>query len=207
MISGPALTPAARDAIGQPGRSARFSVETREATSRDLGALLAVAQAFVAESGWGWTFDARASAATFGHAIAAPNGAVLVAEAPGAPALAGAAVVQHETDFVAERQGHVVKFYVAAWARGRSFAGADGRATSAGRALRDACDSWFAANGVRIAFACPTAMLGPRADRLFVTLFAKIGFAEMNGILVKHYPTAGDGRVGVVAAVSGADHV
>ncbi len=143
----------------------------------DLTALLDVAQRFIAESGWGWSYDEAASRAQFERYIESDSADVLgVFDGDD---LAGVALVVAAQDFVAEPVCFVAKFYILPWARG----------TRAGRALADGIVTWARTEGVQAVFATATAAIG--ADKQFENLLAKQGFRPAGATMVL---TMEDGR-------------
>lgn len=145
----------------------------REATAADLPGLLEIAKEFIAETGYGWTYDEDAASRRFLLHIEYPEGAVIVAEESGE--LAGLAILAHDQDFMAQRLGYVVKFYVRAPYRG----------TIAARGMVVGAVEWFQHNLCWMAFATATANIGE--DKLFANLFGKFGFKAIGPTLIRNF--------------------
>lgn len=77
----------------------------------------------------------------------------------------GFSMVCYDTDFMSERFGYVMKFYVHPYARG----------TYVGRRLIEETTKWFDANNCIDSFATSTAGVGH--DKEFQNLLAKYGYA------------------------------
>lgn len=137
--------------------------------------LLDIAREFIAEAQYGWTYSKEISEYTYRSRMASDETDVLVGVENGE--LVSCAVVAHDREFVEQRLGYVIKFYVRAKYRG----------TIAGRALALACHEWFREHLVWAAFVTATANIGAAQDRQFANLFKKFGFVECGPTMMKDF--------------------
>lgn len=150
-------------------------MKTRLATATDLPELLALAREFIAESNYGWTFHREIAESTFRRDIDHEQTDVLVVDADGQ--IAGCAIVAHDRDFVEQRLGFIVKFFIRQAHRG----------TAAGRLLAAGCVEWLKEKLCWAAFVTATANIGAAQDRQFANLFAKFGFVACGPTLMRDF--------------------
>lgn len=150
-------------------------MKVRKATLQDKAAFLALAEQFVRESGYGWTFSLPIAAHTFHQILDSEEHEIFVAEE--GDDIGAGIIVAHDRDYCLERLGYVVKFYVSPGFRG----------TTAGRELVVAADIWFIQHDVWAAFVTSTANIGAAQGRQFENLFAKFRFIPCGPTMLKDY--------------------
>ena len=142
----------------------------RAASPADMPVMLEIAREFVAEIGWGWTFDPLASQRTLETYLAHAGSEILLAE--GAQ-VRGACIVTSGRQFSYERIAEIDKLFVRSAYRG----------TAVSRVLLDAAISWARERRCVAVVGSSIARL-PHGSRLFANLLAKRGFVEVGPVLV-----------------------
>ena len=155
-------------------------VNLRLAEESDIPAILGIAQTFVAESAYGYTYSQARSESIITAYLSDPYHAVVVAE--GEQGLAGirgldgiwiGAIVHEWTN---EPICYLAKFYVMPWARGKGVA----------KLLRDSFVRWADDNGCLDIFVTSTANIG--AGPAFEKLFRGVGFVDCGQTLMRRKP-------------------
>lgn len=141
----------------------------RAASRADMPVMLEIAREFVAEIGWGWTYDPVASERTLESYLAYPGSEILLAE--GAQ-VRGACIVTSGRQFSRERIAEIDKLFVR-----RAF-----RGTPVARQMLDAAIDWARGQGCVAVVGSSIARL-PHGSRLFANLLAKRGFTEVGPVL------------------------
>ena len=147
---------------------------TRSLPPEDSLQLLPLIEEFMAESAWGWTFNAKNALETTLNYTTNPETVIIIVKT-GDHELCGFAMLAFETDFSDERVGYVSKFYIS-----QKF-----RKTKAGRMLADSCAAWFDYNKCVDSFATRTANIETQ-DNAFQNLMGKYGFKPCGDTLVRH---------------------
>ena len=145
---------------------------SRRAKVSDIQSLLPLVQEFVAESAWGWEYDAEQAKNTL-HAYTTNDETVVVfIEENGAPV--AFAMLAFDNEFHKERIGYVSKFFVSK----------AGRKTGAARMLVDCANTWFDLMGCVNVFATATANIKTEG-KSFNNLMAKFGYKDCGETLVR----------------------
>lgn len=139
----------------------------RLAQKADIPVLMQLGEAYVIERGLTFAPD-NAEAALHGF-IDGDQTEVFIAEVDGNPA--GVLIVYYETEFQAERIGHI----------GVLFAAPEYRGTGIGRKLSLIAAMWFDAMRCKTAFAAAAGRVGE--DNLFINTVRKAGFAPSQIIM------------------------
>lgn len=153
-------------------------IETTPLDDRHMHDLLDIAQTFVGESGWGWTYSESNSQEQFERYIDSPMADVIGVFVN--RRLAGCALVVSGQEFVMEEVCFLAKFYIHSWARG----------TQAARALARAVVEWADEMQSDAIFATATANIGE--GKAFENLLAKQGFRAAGQTMV-HPMESSDG--------------
>lgn len=144
----------------------------RKATEHDLIALCTLAEDFVRETKWGYTFSLDSAKNSFLNYIYCDETDVLVVVNE-TGIIFGLALVALDHEFHNERIGYVSKFYIAP----------EGRGMSAGRVLASACCDWFDNHDCITSHATQTGNIGQ--DKAFENLLSKFGFTSFGNSLVR----------------------
>lgn len=144
---------------------------TRKATINDLPRLIEIAEQFLNESNWDWTFNKENAVKTFYTSIMHPECDTIVSEKDGK--IEGLCIVSYEQDFTDEKIGDIVEYYVTP----------EGRGTGLSRELLQGVCEWFDGYECKNVFVKATANIGK--DAAFINLFNKFGFNVFSKVLVR----------------------
>lgn len=142
----------------------------RPATNQDIPELLMLAETFIKESQWKYTYNKERSTDAFISYIDDPLGAAIVADDDG---LHGLCLVFIGYEFFDEPCCYISKFYVRKESRGIGL----------GRALMRSAVKWADDNGCVDTTVTAQAHIGQ--DQLFINLCRKFGFREDGTALVR----------------------
>lgn len=135
---------------------------TRLATPDDIASLLVLSKEFVGETNYPWTYSGEQSYKTFMGFFKLPTSAIIVVIDNNK--IVGAALMVWDQDFIKERIGYLIKFYIRPGSRG----------TKAGRTLAEAMTKWFDDHNCTTSFATSTAGVGE--SKQFENLLKKFNF-------------------------------
>lgn len=141
-------------------------------TEKDIEQLGLLAQSFINESLWPYTYSKEISDNRFRLFFYNEDTDVILVEKNGI--VIGAAEVAYDHEHSVERVGYLCKFYISP----------AGRKTSAGARLIKACNDWFDKNGCVNTFATATAHI-PELGRAFNNLLEKNGYEVCADTLVR----------------------
>ncbi len=142
----------------------------RLATLDDVPAILAMAEHFVGESGYGMNFDGDQAAAYLSMLLAHPKAVVLVADDVSAGMIA---TIAH--DWCKQPVCYVEKLFLMPASRG----------TGVARSLVAAAVEFARQHGCSHVFSSATAGMGGTVERLYSNLFRKFDFVECGPVLFR----------------------
>lgn len=142
----------------------------RIAKLSDLKELLGLAEEFVNESNWAWSYSIRRSAAKLLSYIQDEECDIIVVDDQG---LKGWAMIAFDEEFHDENVGYICKFYISKESRG----------TTAGRELIEACNKWFEGHNCKAIFATATANIGE--GKAFTNLLSKYNYKVCGDTLAR----------------------
>ncbi len=143
----------------------------RPANIYDIANLCTLAQQFVIENKWDYTFSKENAERSFYNYMFSGETDVFVCDLDGV--LVGFALVAIDVDFHNEKMGYVSKFYVCKEHRGKSI----------GRKLIEYCCEWFDKHGCVTSHATETGNIGE--NKLFSNLLKKYRYKFCGESLVR----------------------